>query len=217
MTEKRKILVILMITVPFLLIYSCSGSSPDHNNSLKIPGNIQTQVLTKSVNKELIVGLQPLGDFETELQNLEKKEIESFYHMKCIVLPAIPLPDRAFYRPWNRYRADSLVNFLESYRRSVKIDFIVGLAELDISCTKEPYEDYGIFGLANMPGHACVVSAYAKRLGIKASRDLLKERLTKVVLHELGHNFGLDHCSTPNCLMEDAKGTRLIRFSNNFA
>lgn len=35
----------------------------------------------------------------------------------------------------------------------------------------------------------------------------MEERLTKVVLHELGHNLGLDHCNKPNCSMEDAGGT----------
>ena len=112
----------------------------------------------------------------------------------------------SYYPPRNRYRADSLLNFLESYNHG-DIDLVVGLTGKDISCTNETFVDCGIFGLGLMPGHACVVSTYSKRLGINASRALLEERLTKVVLHELGHNLGLDHCNTPNCLMEDAGGT----------
>jgi archaemetzincin len=40
-----------------------------------------------------------------------------------------------------------------------------------------------------------------------ATPDLFKARLVKVVNHELGHTFGLDHCTTPGCLMEDAAGS----------
>jgi archaemetzincin len=31
-------------------------------------------------------------------------------------------------------------------------------------------------------------------------------KLLKVALHELGHNFGLPHCSNTTCIMADAKG-----------
>jgi archaemetzincin len=30
--------------------------------------------------------------------------------------------------------------------------------------------------------------------------------LAYVVLHELGHNYGLEHCTTPHCMMKDAQG-----------
>ncbi|MCX6557804.1 MAG: hypothetical protein NTW95_10305 [Candidatus Aminicenantes bacterium] len=41
----------------------------------------------------------------------------------------------------------------------------------------------------------------------RASRELFLQRLERVVLHELAHTFGLLHCPTPGCLMEDARGT----------
>ncbi|MGC8542816.1 MAG: matrixin family metalloprotease, partial [Vulcanisaeta sp.] len=40
---------------------------------------------------------------------------------------------------------------------------------------------------------------FTKRL--IADRDLYHQRLLKEVLHELGHAFGLDHCSDPRCVM----------------
>ncbi|HZY36520.1 MAG TPA: zinc-dependent metalloprotease family protein [Mucilaginibacter sp.] len=41
------------------------------------------------------------------------------------------------------------------------------------------------------------------------SAEIFRQRLIKVCLHEIGHNFGLPHCSSGDkrCLMRDAKGT----------
>ncbi|PSL21468.1 hypothetical protein [Chitinophaga ginsengisoli] len=33
-----------------------------------------------------------------------------------------------------------------------------------------------------------------------------KENFYKLVIHELGHNMGLQHCPVPTCYMRDAKG-----------
>jgi len=34
------------------------------------------------------------------------------------------------------------------------------------------------------------------------------ERLDKIVLHEIGHNLGLDHCTNdPQCMMNAANGS----------
>ena len=39
------------------------------------------------------------------------------------------------------------------------------------------------------------------------NRKIFFERIKKVCVHELGHNFGLPHCPTITCVMEDAKET----------
>jgi len=83
-------------------------------------------------------------------------------------------------------------------------DKIVGLTEVDISTMKGEYPDWGIFGLGNMPGQACVVSTW--RLSSRKSQQTFRKRLGKVIVHELGHTFGLDHCPVQGCLMEDARG-----------
>ena len=39
------------------------------------------------------------------------------------------------------------------------------------------------------------------------SKFQLLERLEKVILHEIGHNYGLNHCTSPYpCFMKDANG-----------
>lgn len=79
---------------------------------------------------------------------------------------------------------------------------VVGLTQKDIS-TGNP--DWGIFGLGYQPGNACIISVYRLR---GSSYQQYEERFIKVLLHELGHNSGLPHCSyNEECLMNDAKGT----------
>ncbi|MES2659962.1 MAG: hypothetical protein V4689_15180 [Verrucomicrobiota bacterium] len=50
-----------------------------------------------------------------------------------------------------------------------------------------------------------MVSTFRLRAG-KAGEKLFQARLVKVVNHELGHTFGLDHCPSAGCFMQAAGG-----------
>jgi archaemetzincin len=59
-----------------------------------------------------------------------EQKIKSFYP-KVVVLPKINLPKQAYYKPRNRYRADSILAFL---RQSKADDYVfIGLTNKDIS------------------------------------------------------------------------------------
>ena len=67
------------------------------------------------------------------------------------------------------------------------------------------YEDWGILGLASLPGTTAVVSSYRCRRQVEDVPAL--ERLRRVAIHEVGHTIGLRHCPTHGCFLEDAGGT----------
>lgn len=64
-----------------------------------------------------------------------------------------------------------------------------------------------IFGQAVFDGNIGVASIHRLRnehYGLKKDDALLLYRFKKVVIHELGHNFGLVHCVNPSCVMRSS-------------
>ena len=64
-----------------------------------------------------------------------------------------------------------------------------------------------IFGQAFLNGRCGIASAYRlynERYGLKPDERVFIDRLCKEVIHELGHAFGLIHCSNPTCVMRSS-------------
>ncbi|MBU1077688.1 MAG: hypothetical protein KKH98_10370, partial [Spirochaetes bacterium] len=150
------------------------------------------------------IALQPLGTVDKYIIDSAVAGITNLYKVDVTVLKKAELPADAYYEPRKRYRAGKLLDFLDE-NTDAKYSKIVGLTTKDISTIKGEYYDWGILGMGSLGGRACVVSTF--RLKRKVSKNKMLERLVKVVNHELGHTFGLEHCPEKNCLMQDAKGT----------
>lgn len=150
------------------------------------------------------VAIQPLGAVKQEDIARVQAGIRALYAINVEVLPGKPMPKTAYYPPSDRYKADKLLDplALDLPDRYTKV---VGLTTRDISTRKEEIEDWGIFGLGQLGGRACVVSTF--RLKADQATDLVfQARLVKVINHELGHTFGLGHCPAAGCFMQDAGG-----------
>jgi archaemetzincin len=64
-----------------------------------------------------------------------------------------------------------------------------------------------IFGQAFLNGRIGIASIYRlsnERYGIRTDDTILLERFRKETIHELGHMFGLIHCSDPVCVMRSS-------------
>jgi archaemetzincin len=70
-----------------------------------------------------------------------------------------------------------------------------------------------VFGEAQLDGDCAVVSTARLReefYGLPPSETLLRERLVKEAAHELGHTFGLKHCSDWRCVMASSHGVERL-------
>ena len=155
-----------------------------------------------SVNEEkpksfVVIDIQPFSDMKKEQSEYVYHQLQNIYS-NVEIKKEIELPKTAYYKPRNRYRADSLIGFLN--KRTLPGHVIMGLTNKDISWTKGTIKDYGIMGLGLCPGQACVASTF------RLSKTQTLEQLFKVAIHELGHTQGLPHCPVKTCFMRDAEG-----------
>ncbi|MGA9117589.1 MAG: archemetzincin [Bacteroidota bacterium] len=70
-----------------------------------------------------------------------------------------------------------------------------------------------VFGEAELGGTVAVVSYHRlqnERYGLAADPQLLRVRLAKEALHELGHTLGLVHCRTGACVMRPSSSVEEI-------
>ncbi|MBM4372089.1 MAG: matrixin family metalloprotease [Deltaproteobacteria bacterium] len=156
------------------------------------------------------VGIQPLGSYREVDARVVRQALRDVYGFDVRILEPLAMPPVAYYKPRNRHRADRLLAVLDGLRQEAAraCELVVGLTRQDISTTKGDVKDWGIFGLGQIHGTACVVSAYRLIRGLgKKEADKGLRRVVKVAIHEVGHVLGLHHCPTPGCVMNDAEGT----------
>lgn len=105
-----------------------------------------------------------------------------------------------FFDPSRRqYDANKLLKLIDSVSAANSFKTI-GLFHVDLFIPILTY----IFGQAAFKGNAGVVSIYRlknEQYGLKSDNVLLLDRFRKVIIHELGHTFGLVHCHVPSCVM----------------
>lgn len=140
--------------------------------------------------------IQPLGAVRQRDVAAVRRALGSRFNLRIETAWTLAMPKSAYYAPRHRYRAEKLLTFLGKHLRpNTKV---IGLCAVDISTTKGKIKDWGIFGLGSLAGVSCIVSTH---------RLATQKDLTNVAIHEVGHTFGLPHCTTHGCVMEDAQGT----------
>jgi len=173
------------------LLISCNGL----NNESKEPESIYSG--NKSTKKLSII-IQPFDGMPESTVTIVVKKLKEIYSGEVIINNSITLPKKALNQARTRYRADSLIRYLEDFVKDGQL--VIGLTNKDISYKNEKYPDWGVMGLGFCPGKSGIASIF--RLKGK-NRD---EKLFKVAIHELGHTQGLAHCPDKICLMRDAEG-----------
>lgn len=172
---------IFILILSILSIVSCSDKNRENR--------------TKKADITILV--QPFSDLPKDKVDFVVNEIKKVYP-KVKLLDKIDLPENSYYKPRNRYRADSLIHFLS--KKTDKNFVTIGITSKDISSTKGNIKDFGIMGLGYKPGKACLASSF------RLNKNKINEQLFKVALHELGHTQGLHHCPEKECFMRAAEG-----------
>jgi archaemetzincin len=144
--------------------------------------------------------LTSMGDV-SDSDVLKVKEIieSNFEDYNVTILPDIDLISDSKVEGLNRYHTKKIFATFENIF-SEKDGRVIVLTNVDI-CTdiKKSGKNWGVFGASQMFGKFNIVSTHRMKRNVN---DLLK----KTVVHELGHSFGLPHCTSEDkCLMNSKK------------
>lgn len=117
-------------------------------------------------------------------------------------------PSFAFDLYRNQYNSTSVISaFVRQFEKHE--GKVLGITSIDFFVPVLTY----VFGEAQLDGPIAVVSTYRlddTLYGLPDNPKLLKERLIKEVVHELGHTFGLIHCHDYRCVMHSSTAVEEI-------
>src|SRR5438105_724571 len=72
--------------------------------------------LSAIASNQIVIAIQPLGSFDGKIIDKIIISIKKTYKADVIILSDKNLPDYAYYKPRNRYRAEKLLYFLDNIK-----------------------------------------------------------------------------------------------------
>jgi archaemetzincin len=174
----------------------------------------ESEIVPPPKRSHITVIIQPYEESTQEAISFVANGIRDTFGVDVKMLPTGKLPVSSWYMPTKRYKADTILQYLKPMVANNNT-YVLAVTGKDIATNKNNNPYWGIMGLGFCPGHCCVISDYRLQKHPQTQREL-NIRLLKVALHELGHNFGLQHCLIESCLMVDAQGKDKLDGENAF-
>jgi archaemetzincin len=150
------------------------------------------------------ITLESLGNIADELMEELKDRVGDVFHCAVEIKAGFGDLAQAYDTQRKQYFSSKL---LGSLKKSERKERVVGITDVDLYVPRLNF----VFGEADTVSGTAIVSLYRLRqeyYGLAPDEALFLERASKEIVHELGHTFGLRHCSNNKCVMH---------FSNSLA
>jgi archaemetzincin len=134
-----------------------------------------------------------VGEIDANVLAHLRGELAKTFGRPSRVGKALPIPLKALDPSRTQHSAKVIVQELHPEKERM-----LAVVDLDIYVPKLNF----VFGLADLPGRRAVIALPRLREGLDGGHsDEFLARVTKEAVHELGHTFGLQHCTNRRCVM----------------
>lgn len=143
----------------------------------------------------------PVGTISGQLIDAVAQTVQAVVCSDVIVEKALPVPENAYFRPRGQYHSTTVLRYLRAfYPQKRGYRRILGIVDVDLFVPQLNF----VFGEADRATRTSVISVVRLRddfYGGLPDESKLALRAAKEAIHELGHTYGLGHCSNPRCIM----------------
>ncbi|SRR6266576_143025 len=155
-----------------------------------------------------LLQLLPIGNLDGGLLVELAPALAEIFQVPCELMRRPLDPEFAYHRERDQYHSSEI---LQAMQKHVGGDSwrVLGVADVDLYIPILTF----VFGEAQMGGPCGLVSAYRLRqecYGLPTDREVLRQRLLKEAVHEIGHTLDLTHCDDYQCAMAPSHAVEWI-------
>jgi archaemetzincin len=160
------------------------------------------------------IRLVRVGDVDSEIISWLLVALADTLKVPCSLEEKVIDPTSAYHAGRQQYYSTQLLGEVWNCgnRDSVKL---LGVCDLDLFIPILTF----VFGEAQLSNRSALISICRLRqkfYGLPEDSNLLYARCEKEAVHELGHTFGLLHCSSYTCVMHHSNSIEQIDLKSSF-
>lgn len=206
-----------LVLMFFAIHFGCTDRHNEHVMSINTNSvdTSEQKVIRadKHVRKPLVVYIYHTKGVNRNDLKLADSVLRKFYQARVVFKGEYEIPNSCINTSSKRVNANEVIKLLAGLypnERGKRLLITNRIISTNRVLNGKTYPDYAIMGLGSIGGRGCVISTSI----IKTNKV---SRLTKVILHEIGHTLGADHCKfSETCLMTDLKGKGAAIDRNSF-
>ena len=142
--------------------------------------------------------LVAIGAVDKNVMDWLKNDLSTVFSRKVTVGKGILEPDYAYNKKRNQYLSTAILNAVMDQKEHSPYEKILGIVDHDLFVPELNF----VFGEASRK--AAVISLTRLRqtfYRLPEDQNLFHQRVLTEAVHELGHTYGLGHCSNTRCVM----------------
>ena len=149
--------------------------------------------------KEHLILIVPIGPVDAGTLTSLDSALRDVFRLPVKRGRMLQIPPEAYNDERRQYNSSVILDMLKPLR-SPDVCRILAVIDEDLYVPRLNF----VFGMADMESGVAIISLVRLRneiYGYPPDNGLLFERTVKEAVHELGHTFGMGHCSDSRCVM----------------
>lgn len=147
----------------------------------------------------------PIGTIKSSWLHAVEDAVARIFNFSISVHPLLEDISFAFDPDRDQYHSTEILNHLSPLLPETAVR-ILAITDVDLFIPILTY----VYGEAQLGGTAAILSVHRLiQRPVRSDSDrLIRDRIAKEAVHEIGHTFHLKHCPDPACIMHYCRGIK---------